>query len=670
MRDLLESGLRQHQAGHLEEAKRIYEQILASQPGHPDALHLLGVVALQSGSPGSAVTLLEKAALAQPENPAFHADLAQAFLGVERAADAHREFRRAAELDPRNPQFAVGAAITVALQGHSAEAERQLRSVTQIYPGYALAWYNLGNLLRDGRRLEEAAESYQRAVQLDPAFADAHGNLGHVLHRAERFDDAEQAYRRYLALRPDSVTGYFNLASLLIDRGRSAEAAAACHQGIHRCQGSAEESDLRCMLGSALVHQGRLAAALDEFRLAAARTPNNARAQWGYGLALLHCGIVRDGLQHLERARELEPDSPDFQHSMGGVYLGVGDLEAGWREYQWRPARRWYTERHPGIHLALEAPGGVAGNRVLVLREQGLGDELFFLRFAPGLKLRGASITYCAKAKIASLLQRVPALDRVITEDVPLPPADLVVLVGDLPRILGSWDCSPYPAPSAVPRNPGAATNRKNNGALFDPGFLPCWPRVFCPEPPPPLALAALPQQLRAMAQRLDELGPPPYLGLTWRAGTAPEQQKGADWVLHKEIPLEWLAAAVRGVDGTLLAVQRNPQPGEIEALSARAARPVHDVTALNEDLEAMLALLALIDDYIGVSNTNMHLRAGAGRTARVLVSRPAEWRWLVAGDKSPWFPGFRIYRQKLDGDWGAALNQLSQDLRAQFGGQ
>jgi len=90
----------------------------------------------------------------------------------------------------------------------------------------------------------------------------------------------------------------------------------------------------------------------------------------------------------------------------------------------------------------------------------------------------------------------------------------------------------------------------------------------------------------------------------------------------------------------------------------------VHDFSALNEDLEGMLALLALIDEYIGVSNTNMHLRAAAGRTAHVLVPCPAEWRWMAAGESSPWFPGFSIYRQGLDGNWGPAFAKLRQTLR------
>jgi hypothetical protein len=95
------------------------------------------------------------------------------------------------------------------------------------------------------------------------------------------------------------------------------------------------------------------------------------------------------------------------------------------------------------------------------------------------------------------------------------------------------------------------------------------------------------------------------------------------------------------------------------QALGAR----VHDLSDLNDDLEAMLALLEVIDEYVGVSNTNTHLRACAGKTARVLVPAPAEWRWMAAGRYSPWFPGFPVYRQGVDGDWRAALDELARDL-------
>ena len=82
-------------------------------------------------------------------------------------------------------------------------------------------------------------------------------------------------------------------------------------------------------------------------------------------------------------------------------------------------------------------------------------------------------------------------------------------------------------------------------------------------------------------------------------------------------------------------------------------------------DLEAMLALLGLLDDYVCVSNTNVHLRAARGGTCRVLVPLPPEFRWMAEGNYSPWYPGTRIYRQQPDVDWAPALAELKADMMA-----
>jgi hypothetical protein len=269
-------------------------------------------------------------------------------------------------------------------------------------------------------------------------------------------------------------------------------------------------------------------------------------------------------------------------------------------------------------------PRDLAGQTLWLRKDQGLGDELFFLRFAPALKRRGAHVIYQAGAKIAALLRRPPVLgttlDEVIDEDAPIPEAARVLSVGDLPFALG-------------PKS----------------------------ETPPPLALTPLPEASGDIAARLAALGPAPYIAVTWRAGTL--ENSG----LYKASPPSALAAAVAPLPGTLLSVQRLPAEGETAAFAAAAGRPVHDLSALNDDLEAMLALMAALDDYVAVSNTNLHLRAAAGRSSRVLVPMPAEWRWLAAGDESPWFPGTRIYRQAASGAWDDAFARLSADLISVF---
>src|SRR5262249_53876183 len=109
--------------------------------------------------------------------------------------------------------------------------------------------------------------------------------------------------------------------------------------------------------------------------------------------------------------------------------------------------------------------------------------------------------------------------------------------------------------------------------------------------------------------------------------------------------------------------VQRQPKEGELARFANCLGQPLHDFTNCNNDLEEMLALLSLLDDYIGVSNTNTHLCAGIGKVQHVLLPRPPEWRWMKEGANSPWFPGFALYRQHGDGDWSAALQTLTAAL-------
>src|SRR5262249_8493309 len=101
----------------------------------------------------------------------------------------------------------------------------------------------------------------------------------------------------------------------------------------------------------------------------------------------------------------------------------------------------------------------------------------------------------------------------------------------------------------------------------------------------------------------------------------------------------------------------------EMETFSKAYGRRAHDLSALNENLEDIAAVLSLIDEYVGVSNTNIHMRAGLRKTARVLVPFPAEFRWMDAGGDSPWFPRFPIYRQGADRDWHGVLDLLRKDL-------
>jgi len=648
LRGRIESGLREHERGNLGAARDAYREVLAIAPDHGDALNLLGAALLQLGQPEAALDHLERAARARRSHPGVLGNLAQAYFALARYADARETFRKASRLDPGAAQFQLGVANSLAMERRLDEAEVLLRRLASRFPGNVLAWFNLGNVLRDRGRAEDALACFLEALRLDPEHLDARNNLGGVLQKLYRFEEAEREYRACIARAPDYTLAKCNLASVLMDVARFREAEEVLREVVATAPGM---SEAHAYLGAALGHQGRLKEALVHHRQAALLAPSSSKAVESYMAALIENGHVEEGLRWLTRALTLNPDSVSVHQLAYSALLAHGYFADGWNAYAYRPAYLAFREHYPDAAITRALPADPAGRHVCVLREQGLGDEIFFLRFAPRLKAAGARISYVAGTKIASLFRRLDCLDEVLDELAPVPRVDALMLLGGLRHALSGNAACALPTPAAA------------EGAPVASGF-PARISVFWPPIAPVLTIPVLETSVTSMRARLEKAGPPPYIGLTWRGGTLPERQRGGDaWLLYKEIGLAPLGTALRGVPGTFLALQRKPGAGEIESLSGHIGREVHDFSDLNNDLEGMLAVLALIHEYVGVSNTNMHLRAAASRVARVLVPQPAEWRWTATGASSPWFPGFSVYRQSFDGSWDGALARLRTDL-------
>lgn len=649
----VDAGLNAHRRGDIDAAVGIYRQVLAGAPDYAPALNLLGTGLLQLGNAADAVIYLERAARLQRSDPHLLGNLGQAYLALGQHEKAGDAFRKASRLAPQVVQFQVGVGASLALRGQLAEAETLLTKLSLRFPRAPLVWLNLGNVLRDAHRVEEALAAYRTAAHLDPQMIEARNSVGSALHSLLRFDEAELEYRACVEAAPDYLAARYNLASVTMDLGRFADAEEICRQIAIR---TPELADAHRLLGTAIALQARLLDALASYRRAAELSPADAQNCHAYGGALMEAGHPAEGLRWLSRAAALDPDSVSLKRVAAGALLAQGYFGEGWVDYAARPAVEEIVMRNPELPFAQSFGGSLNGSDVCVVAEQGLGDQLFFLRYAPQLAALGARVSHRATEKLHSLLQRVSALDVVVPETAALPAARTYVLAGDLPRALGELPRTSLPGAGAQTAPCGELPELKRRVSVY-------WPPLA-----PSLRITPLPERLRAMSGQLAGFGPPPYIGITWRGGTAPEKQQTSTWLLYKSIPLRDLGEVLRGCKGTIVSLQRKPEAHETEALEDAAGKPVHDLSYLNNDLEGMLATLALLDEYVGVSNTNMHLRAAAGRTARVLVPVPAEWRWMQNGRSSPWFPGFAIYRQSLQGNWHAALENLRRDLQMNYG--
>ena len=225
--DLLQTALRQHQAGQLTEAERLYRAVLAAHPQQPDAWHLLGVIAFQAGQFDIAAERIQQAIALNSEAAPFHNNLGNVWKSQRNLAAAITSYRRAIQLQPHFADALNN--LGVALQEHSADFETALAcyaAALQQQPNCAEVFNNQGTALRRLGRLDEAIASYERAVLLRPDYVDALNNLGVAWTAKGSLDEAHHALGRALQLRPNSAKTLISLGNVFKDQGRIADSLA------------------------------------------------------------------------------------------------------------------------------------------------------------------------------------------------------------------------------------------------------------------------------------------------------------------------------------------------------------------------------------------------------------------------------------------------------------
>jgi protein O-GlcNAc transferase len=223
----IQEAFAHHRAGRLTQAGAIYRQILQNDSNHPDALHFLGVIALQEGNSEAAVELIGKAIRANPSDPVCYINLGNALKKQGKLDAAADSYHKALARKPEAAEAHFNLGVTLRAQGRPDLAVEHFHKALLFKPDFAGARSNLGLALQDIEQLDNAIARHRWVVQLHPDFAETHNNLGNLLQKNNCLPEAETAYLRALALQPDFVEAYANLGGLLHETRRMPEACAA-----------------------------------------------------------------------------------------------------------------------------------------------------------------------------------------------------------------------------------------------------------------------------------------------------------------------------------------------------------------------------------------------------------------------------------------------------------
>lgn len=419
MTDVLETlgrAISCHQADNLDEAERLYREILRGHPDHADATHLLGVVLFQRGDYERAEDFVRKAIAIDPKFAMYHANLGRIRMAAGQAGDAIPAYRDAIELDPDNAAQHSDLAAAQVTHGDYDAARARARLALELDPDLAQAHLNLGLAIRGigGAAAREAKGCFQRAIALAPHMADAHQALGEELQSQGDDDAAMECYRMAIRAQPGMVEAHCNLGNILRDR-QDLDAALVQYD-------AALETDD----GVAAVHANR-------------------------AVALHEKGRFQDALEAYGRAIELAPEDPEVHRNRAMTLLLMGRFSDAWPEYEWRLgtarfARERRTWKQP--RWSLDAVSASDRCTVLIHAEQGLGDTVQFVRYATLVHERGFHVTLECQPELVRLLQPMDSLTQVIARGETLPSFDFQVPLMSLP---GAFATDLSSLPSDVP---------------------------------------------------------------------------------------------------------------------------------------------------------------------------------------------------------------------------
>jgi tetratricopeptide (TPR) repeat protein len=610
---LVETAMRLHVAGALDEACAAYERILDAAPRHFDALHLLGVARRQQGRREEGVVLIRRALAVHAASPEAHFNLGIGLQELGDLAGAAEAYGRAVELMPTLAAAHYNLGVIHQARGAHEAAAGCYRAAIALAPNQAEAHLNLGNALRALGRMDEAAGAYLACVALLPSHAGALAALGNTLASLARHDEALVALERAVALAPDHVDPRNDLGLVLLALGRAADAHVALEAAAAMAPGRA---DVQTNLGSALKELGRLAEAEAAQRRAVSASPGWAPGWSNLGNVLKEQLRLPEAVEAYDQAVALDPDFAEARFNRAVAHLLVGDLVRGWADYE----ARWGTPAFAPFRRDFPAPrwtGGepLAGRGVLLHAEQGLGDTLQFLRFVPRVAARGARVILEVQPPLAPFVraQDWPVEVRARGED--LPPFDFHCPLMSLPLAFGAMAEDGADAPYLTADEAGAEAWRARLGGD---------------------------RRLR--------------VGIVW-AGN-PEHRKDA----QRSVPLALFEPLIARPGIRWVALQKDLRPGDAAWLDAWGLPAPGRALG---DFAGTAALVAALDLVVTVDTAIAHLAGALGKPVWVLNAHVPDWRWGLVGARCGWYPSARIFRQPLRGDWPAVIAEVGDALDA-----
>lgn len=521
--------------------------------------------------------------------------------------------------DDFETQFNLGLEYFKA--SNHAQAIIHLQKARDIEPEHAQIYFNLGLVYMAQDNYTQAASCFEQAIAHKSDYAKAYYFLGTACQKLNQEDAALENFQKNISFTPDNYEALIGIARIYRNKNQTEQAVNYFQKAL-----TLQPKNLHILFDIAYLYtvNGQYDQATNWYKKLLAISPDTVDASCNMAHVLRYQGRMHEAVPYYQQVVSKRPDFSHAHYGLAESYLSLGDLERGWKEFEWRwkrnaDARNFATKMWQGEPLQ--------GKSILIRGEYGQGDTIQFIRYVQQLKEMGATVMVEAQHTLVKLLSFNPYIDRIIpvVDDISqLPHFDYQIPVMSLPRMFN--------------------TQLQN---------IPCQVPY----------LQASKELTTYWADKLKD-DHNFKIGIVWEGSPYYEQFKTA--ASKKSVPLNTFIPLTQLPGVSVYALQKMNGLEQLDALpnTVKIHRFDEDFDIKNGRFMDTAAIVNSLDLVISVDTSVAHLCGALARPVWVLLPSVADWRWMLNRTDCPWYPTMQLYRQNVQGDWQSVMQTVITQLK------
>ena len=585
-KELFEQAIGYFNKKEYDKSKALYEEILKINPKSSNIYGNLGVIYKIKGDINTAIKCYIEAIKLNPKNLLVYNNLGNAFKEIKNYKMALQVYMDALKINPKDFNMFNNLGIVFELIGDSNKAIEAYKQAVKINPNYAKAINNIGVVLYKQKRYKESAQIFEIALQSDPNYNEVYSNKGAAYNKAKDYDKAKESLEMAIKKMPNHGGAYTNLGNVY-NKLFDYKTAAKMHEKSIELE------------------------------------PKGSNAYSNLGTSYKYLGFSAKAINSYKKAIEIDPNFVNAHFDLATMYLANEDFANGFKEYEWRFKKEEmipHIIKHKDIFSKPMFTGAedIKGKTLLLHSEQGYGDSIQFIRFAPQIKEKfGCKIAVKCREGLKELFQSMKEIDVIVDRSEATPEFDYQLSIMSMPFILGMKSINDLPKQMPY--------------------------------------LKSTPDKSLEIKKEKGKIN----IGICWSASVTGESYEG------KVFDLKFFEPLMNNPKINLYSLQVGDGSEDIKKLGFEDR--IIDLTDKLTDFSKTAYLIDNLDLVISSDTAVAHLAGALNKEVWIPLQKIPDWRWTNKGETTKWYPSAKLFRQKTARVWEGVFQSLNAKLSKQY---